>query len=78
MLSVLAEIERDIIRERAVAGLQASRARGRKGGRPKVKQQKLNHAMALYRSKRISVKEIQEATRISAAPLYRGLKLEKK
>ena len=34
MLSVLAEFERDIIRERTMAGLKA--ARGHKGGRPKV------------------------------------------
>ncbi len=29
----LAELERDLIRERTVAGLTAARARGRKGGR---------------------------------------------
>src|SRR5207248_9019601 len=33
----LAEFERDLIRERTKAGLQAARARGRVGGRPKVK-----------------------------------------
>ena len=46
MLSVLAEFERDIIRERTMVGLKAARARGRKGGRPKVNQQKLNQALA--------------------------------
>lgn len=76
MLSVLAEFERDIIRERTMAGLKAARARGRKGGRPRVNQQKLSQAMALYHSKRLSVKEIQEATGISAATLYRSLKEE--
>ena len=30
----LAEFEREIIRERTMAGLEAARARGRKGGRP--------------------------------------------
>ncbi|MGO3257394.1 MAG: recombinase family protein, partial [Glutamicibacter ardleyensis] len=30
----LAEFERDLIRERTNAGLQAARARGRTGGRP--------------------------------------------
>src|SRR5699024_9629653 len=73
MLSVLAEFERDIIRERTMAGLKAARARGRKGGRPKVNQQKLNQAMDLYHSQRMSVKDIQEATGISAATLYRKL-----
>src|SRR5947209_10319726 len=32
----LAEFERDLIRERTKAGLHAARARGRRGGRPKV------------------------------------------
>jgi DNA invertase Pin-like site-specific DNA recombinase len=35
IFGVLAEFERDIIRERTQAGLQAARARGRKGDRPK-------------------------------------------
>jgi len=77
MLSVLAEFERDIIRERTMAGLKAARARGRKGGRPKVNQQKLNQAMDLYHSQRMSVKDIQEATGISAATLYRKLSQKK-
>jgi hypothetical protein len=33
--ATMAEFERDIIRERTMAGLVAARARGRKGGRPK-------------------------------------------
>ena len=76
MLSVLAEFERDIIRERTMAGLKAARARGRKGGRPKVNQLKLNQAIAMYHSKRMTVKEIHEATGVSAATLYRSLKEE--
>src|SRR6266446_7757061 len=32
----LAEFEREVIKERTVAGLQAARARGRLGGRPKA------------------------------------------
>ncbi|PTL38092.1 recombinase family protein [Alkalicoccus saliphilus] len=78
MLSVLAEFERDIIRERTMAGLKAARARGRKGGRPKVNQQKLNQALALYHSQRMSVREIEEATGVSAATLYRQIKRERK
>lgn len=34
VFSALAEFERNLIRERTVAGLKAARARGRKGGRP--------------------------------------------
>jgi DNA invertase Pin-like site-specific DNA recombinase len=35
VFGALAEFERDLIRERTQAGLQAARARGRKGGRPR-------------------------------------------
>ncbi|MFP7416044.1 recombinase family protein [Priestia filamentosa] len=76
MLSVLAEFERDIICERTMAGLKAARARGRKGGRPRVDEKKLRQAIALYHSKRMSVREIQEATGISRATLYREIKKE--
>src|ERR1700712_5516244 len=37
VFGALAEFERDLIRERTQAGLQAARARGRVGGRPKAK-----------------------------------------
>src|SRR5919206_2285768 len=36
VFGALAEFERDLIRERTQAGLAAARARGRKGGRPRV------------------------------------------
>src|SRR5918911_435349 len=36
IFGALAEFERDIIRERTNAGLEAARARGRHGGRPKA------------------------------------------
>src|SRR5438874_6412362 len=36
IFGALAEFERDIIRERTNAGLQAARARGRRGGRPRT------------------------------------------
>ncbi|MDG5473709.1 recombinase family protein [Jeotgalibacillus sp. ET6] len=77
MLSVLAEFERDIIRERTSASFKAARARGRKGRRPKLNQQKLKQALALYHSKSMTVKEIQEAMGISSTTLYRSLIKEK-
>jgi DNA invertase Pin-like site-specific DNA recombinase len=77
MLSVLAEFERDIIRERTLAGLKAARARGRKGGRPKANSQKLRQAIILYKSREMTVKEIQQETGISPSTLYRSLSEEK-
>src|SRR2546423_12189825 len=52
IFGALAEFERDIIRERTQAGLQAARARGKIGGRPKVVTlsvpKKVAMAQALY------------------------------
>ncbi|WP_234293172.1 recombinase family protein [Fictibacillus sp. FJAT-27399] len=73
MLSVLAEFEWDIIRERTLAGLYATRARGRKGGRPKANAQKLRQAIILYKSQEMTVKEIQPETGIYPSTLYRAL-----
>jgi DNA invertase Pin-like site-specific DNA recombinase len=53
VFSALAEFERDLIRERTMAGLAAARARGRKGGRPPVlnaEQQALLHKLAKDRN----------------------------
>jgi DNA invertase Pin-like site-specific DNA recombinase len=36
IFGALAEFERNLIKERTMAGLEAARARGRKGGRPKL------------------------------------------
>lgn len=74
MMAVLAEMERDIIAERTQAGLQAARARGRVGGRPKVEKSKLDAALALYEAGKMSVPEIIEATGVSKATLYRNIK----
>ena len=46
----LAEFERNLIRERTMAGLTAARARGRFGGRPKVLDSPTKIAMAQARS----------------------------
>jgi DNA invertase Pin-like site-specific DNA recombinase len=59
IFAALAEFERNVIRERTRAGLEAARARGRKGGRKKKfsdKQRGL--AMELYRGKKHTVAEI--------------------
>ena len=73
MLAVLAEFERDIIRERTMAGLEAARARGRRGGRPPADYKKLKQAVTLYDSRQHTIKEITELTGISRATLYREL-----
>ena len=52
IFGALAEFERDIIRERTNAGLQAARARGRNGGRPKsLTGKKVAMVQELYKNK---------------------------
>jgi len=68
----LAEFERDLIRERPYAGLAATRARGRKGGRPKgVDEKKRKAALALKRDPNYSVKEICDIVGISRNTYYK-------
>jgi DNA invertase Pin-like site-specific DNA recombinase len=74
-MASLAELERDIISERTKAGLNAARARGRKGGRPEVDKKKVNLALKMYNSKEYSISQIVQATGISQATLYRKLNL---
>lgn len=73
MLAVIAELERDIISERTMAGLEAARARGRLGGRPRTDKKKLDQAVKLYESKQHTLKDIVEMTGVSKPTLYREL-----
>jgi len=72
MFASLAEFERNIISERTKAGLDAARARGRLGGRPKLLSfKKRKHAVELYNSKQKTIKEICEIMSISKPTLYK-------
>ena len=69
----LAEFERSLIKERTIAGVAAARARGRKGGRPKLNTSLSKVAMAkrLYADKTNTPDDICETLHISRATLYR-------
>lgn len=72
VFGALAEFERDIIRERTKAGLASARARGRKGGRPRVLDgEKLALARSMYQDVNNSPRAICETLGISSATLYR-------
>src|SRR6266542_798800 len=62
IFGALAEFERELIKERTQAGLSAARARGRLGGRPRVKAladpKQLALAQKLYDEKEHTVAEI--------------------
>lgn len=77
MLTVLAafnQLERDVIVERTKAGLDAARAKGRVGGRPRVMdEKKINTARALYESGNHTVAEIASMMGVGTATVYRYL-----
>lgn len=73
MMAALAEMERDLIRERTNAGLAAARARGRLGGRkPKLDASKLDAAKKLLAAK-VEVGVVAKNLGVSRTTLYRAL-----
>lgn len=64
VMGALAEFERDLIHERTMAGLEAARARGRMGGRPKaeISPRAIARAKELYKAGGNTVKEIMKMT----------------
>lgn len=77
VMAGFAEMERDLIAERTKAGLEAAKARGRKGGRPKFDAKLLDKAIRLYETKEYTVREITEITGVSKAKLYQELNKRK-
>jgi DNA invertase Pin-like site-specific DNA recombinase len=70
----LTEFERDVIRERTIAGLAAARARGRKGGRSSAfTPAKLRLAQVALASRDTSVAALCEELKVSKTTLYRNL-----
>jgi DNA invertase Pin-like site-specific DNA recombinase len=75
IFAALAQFERELIRERTIAGLSAARARGKKGGRKLVSPEdpKVRAAKKLYAEKSISIGDICSTLKISRATFYRYL-----
>ena len=71
LFGALAEFERNLIKERTMAGLASARARGRLGGRPTtLDPDKQQLAIRLYEAKNTTVKEICEMLKITKPTLY--------
>ena len=77
IFAALAQFERDLIRERTLAGLAAARARGKQGGRPKMSSNdpKIITAKKLHADKTIPISDICQTLGISRPTLYRYLKI---
>jgi len=70
----LAEFERDLIQERTRAGLDAARARGRKGGRPTVLSPVKRKQATRMITDGVSIVEVAQALGVSRSTLYRQLR----
>jgi len=74
IMGALAEFERDLIRERTMAGLAAARARGRVGGRPPtMTPEKIAVARQMYDSREHTVEAIAKTLGVSRKTIYRHL-----
>ncbi|MFK3988530.1 recombinase family protein [Exiguobacterium mexicanum] len=73
MMAGLAEMERELIRERTNAGLIAARARGRLGGRKKIDPDILTRAYMMYEDK-MTVNDITKTLNISRSTFYKYMK----
>ena len=74
IFGAFAEFERQVIRERTMAGLTAARARGRRGGRPPALLAKdLAAAKAMLKDPEITVEEVARRLRVAPSTLYRHL-----
>lgn len=72
IFAALAEFERELIRERTIAGLASARARGRKGGRKfSMSKAQVRLAQAAMGEKETHVSELCNELGISRATLYR-------
>lgn len=72
IFGALAEFEREMIRERTLAGMASARARGRKGGRPhKMTTAKLRLAMASLGKLETKIGPLCEELGITKQTLYR-------
>lgn len=71
IFAALAEFERNLIRERTMAGLKAARSRGRKGGRrQRLDEQQVRQIRALLRDPNISVSEVAASYGVSRGTIY--------
>ncbi len=74
LFGALAQFEREIIRDRTLAGLAAARARGRVGGRPsKLSAEQRRQARRMYDARELTVAQIGEVLGVSRTAIYRAL-----
>lgn len=72
VFAALAEFERNLIRERTQAGLQAARSRGRQGGRPpKLDAKQIREIKQLLKDPNVRVTDVAARYEVSRTTLYK-------
>ena len=72
VFGALSEFERNLIKERTRAGLEAARERGRQGGRPtKLNAEQIELAKTLYSNKKHSIQSICKMVGVGKTTLYK-------
>jgi DNA invertase Pin-like site-specific DNA recombinase len=72
IFAVLAEFERNVTRERTLAGLKAARARGRLGGRPeKLSPKDKQQIRVLLQDPAVRVRDVAKRFGVSVSTLYK-------
>jgi DNA invertase Pin-like site-specific DNA recombinase len=75
LFALMAEYQAALIAERTNAGLQAARARGRKGGRkPKMTPELIDKAQRMYDSRRFTMAEIASSCAVAPMTVYRNIR----
>ena len=75
MFALMAEYEAALIGERTNAGLQAARARGRRGGRkPKMTPELIDKAQRMYDSRQFTMAEIASSCAVTPMTVYRNIR----
>lgn len=74
MCAAFSEMERELIRERVKAGLDAAHKKGRRGGRPKaLTPEKLETLLSLKKSEEFSVSQICKMAGVTRSVYYRAI-----
>ena len=73
ILGALGAHERELIRERVIAGLQTAKSRGVKLGRPTKMNEGMKNAVQLLRGNGMGIKQIAKELRIGVGAVYSAL-----
>lgn len=74
IFGAIGEFERNLIRERTLAGLDAARRRGRTGGRPRsLSERDILAAKAMLTGDELTVSEVADRLGVSVPTLYRHM-----